>query len=192
MRRRAASGDSTVNNDSLIIGEGVKKGQENFEKSPFRLSTQIQENQKKVEDFEVENSQFSSLTSFSSIKSKIKSVVTDKYRKSSLKSKIQKKGDENLNKLRSHSHGALPSLDEFQNKNDESEDEDINGIWSASQLASKQAKEQKKVVSKQNTAQRPFANQVKKKFWIKSNLILHKLIHSKRKPNNRGDKQANK
>ena len=74
----------------------------------------------------------------------------DKYRKSSmtkqLKNKFKNKEgqDQNL-KLRSHSHGALPSLDEFsQVKHSTSSEieDDINGIWSASQLqASKQAKE---------------------------------------------------
>ena len=73
----------------------------------------------------------------------------DKYRKSSmtkqLKNKFKNKEErqsENL-KLRSHSHGALPSLDEFSQVKHSSEiEDDINGIWSASQLqASKQAKE---------------------------------------------------
>ena len=62
--------------------------------------------------------------------------------------KIMSKQVDGEAKYRSHSHGALPSLDEFSQVNkrnnaaDDDED-DINGIWSASQLASKQAKVKK-------------------------------------------------
>ena len=100
------------------------------------------------------NFYFSLNSNFNTLKSKIKAAFVapaqlDKYRKSSmtkqLKNKFKNKEErqsENL-KLRSHSHGALPSLDEFSQVKHSSEiEDDINGIWSASQLqASKQAKE---------------------------------------------------
>ena len=56
-----------------------------------------------------------------------------------------------MSKFRSHSHGALPSLDEFTKsvvpeEVDDLED-DINGIWSASQLAAKE----KNIITQINT-----------------------------------------
>ena len=106
--------------------------------------------------------------SYSSLKSRIK-AVQEKYRKSSVTKQIKNKfiskkkdqignnpgvGDVGvvgnnsnnnsamMSKFRSHSHGALPSLDEFTKsvvpeEVDDLED-DINGIWSASQLAAKE------------------------------------------------------
>ena len=80
----------------------------------------------------IESQQYNSLSSFSSIKSKIKAAVQDKYRKSSstsLSKQIRSKFNNNtssgnhlsnngkskstmsseaMSKLRSHSHGALP------------------------------------------------------------------------------------
>ena len=71
----------------------------------------------------------------------------------SLKSKFNKSETE-MSKKRSHSHGALPMLDEFKNDSLEQSDEedDINGIWSASQLASKQAKENAKKTNAKGNA----------------------------------------
>lgn len=151
--------------DSLIIGEGVNnKNREDC--SPFRLTTGDKfssltttaatvKNLKGNEEHHQEDAhQFSSLSSFSTLKSKIKAAVQDKYRKSSMTKQIRSKfhppspssngmkNNESMSKLRSHSHGALPSLDEFKSSANNLDDEDdINGIWSASQLASKQAKE---------------------------------------------------
>ena len=177
------------NTDSLIIGEGVANHIQ--DSSPFRLTTSTKHQQEEISNKfsslistskkedpssnpanginEDENAhQPHSLSSFSTLKSKIKAAVQDKYRKSSnvgkqIQNKFHKKsiknndnnGNDPMSKFRSHSHGALPNLSEFHVKdpdqdqddhddiidhNDEEED-DINGIWSASQLASKQAKE---------------------------------------------------
>ena len=172
-----------MNDDSLILGEGVQR-QVQEELSPFRLTTITSSNnecesskfslissksslkessvssESNNEDHQIHQFQpgnYNSLNSnFNTLKSKIKAAFVapaqlDKYRKSSmtkqLKNKFKNKEErqsENL-KLRSHSHGALPSLDEFsQVKHSTSSEieDDINGIWSASQLqASKQAKE---------------------------------------------------
>ena len=100
-----------------------------------------------------ESNMSTSTNSYSSLKSKIK-AVQDKYRKSSVTKQIKNKfssanksssknGGENnssnaMSKFRSHSHGALPSLDEFSQKVPEFDEDDINGIWSASQLAAKE------------------------------------------------------
>lgn len=170
-----------MNDDSLILGEGVQRQQE--ELSPFRLTTitsmnecsesskfslissksSLKESSVGSSESNAENElaslqvagNYNSLNSnFNTLKSKIKAAFVtsnasadkDKYRKSSmtkqLKNKFKTSKAEDL-KLRSHSHGALPSLDEFsQVKSTSSEEDDINGIWSASQLqASKQAKE---------------------------------------------------
>ena len=159
-----------MNDDSLILGEGVQR-QEDC--SPFRLTTTTNEPESSkfslisssksssLKESSVSSegmgpddpsNQYNSLN-FNTLKSKIK-AVQDKYRKSSmtkqLKNKFQQQGNgtgnskSNLDiKLRSHSHGALPSLDEFSQVKSisTSEEDEINGIWSASQLASKQAKE---------------------------------------------------
>lgn len=152
--------------DSLIIGEGVNnKNREDC--SPFRLSTgdkfssltttsgNVKNLKGSSTEQEEEAHQFSSLSSFSTLKSKIKAAVQDKYRKASMTKQIRSKfhpqtnggsktPNESMSKLRSHSHGALPSLDEFKSSanNLHDDEDDINGIWSASQLASsRQAKE---------------------------------------------------
>ena len=93
-----------------------------------------------------------STNSYSSLKSRIK-AVHEKYRKSSVTKQIKNKFSSSLKtknkidesnmstsaKFRSHSHGALPSLDEFaKNIPEEDLEDDINGIWSASQLAAKE------------------------------------------------------
>ena len=111
------------------------------------------------------------------------SAVQEKYRKSSVTKQIKnkfssslinkKKSDQignnhpgvdvvgsnnSMSKFRSHSHGALPSLDEFTKsvvpeEVDDLED-DINGIWSASQLAAKE----KNIITQNSTT--PKSSQV--------------------------------
>merc|ERR1712223_743773 len=99
-RRRAASGDSTVMDDSLILGEGVALNNKDAN-SPFRLTTTTSNHEEVCKfslmstgkpcnkdeaiggDIAMEQQQYNSLSSFSSIKSKIKAAVQDKYRKSS-------------------------------------------------------------------------------------------------------------
>jgi len=200
-RRRAASGDSNVMDDSLILGEGVAI--KDAASSPFRLTTTTSNHEPETLKFSLmstgkgsskddsntdamESQQYNSLSSFSSIKSKIKAAVQDKYRKSSstslskqIRSKFNTASSNNVNnpsngkskqssnsaeamsKFRSHSYGALPSLDEFGHKSrreivrEEEEEDDINGIWSASQLASKQAKAKENASKKLLQQQQP-------------------------------------
>ena len=151
-KRAQSSGDNRSKGDkaSLVIGDFHVDSSP----SPFRLSTT---------NCSEDSNQFSSLISAdssikaaapeakeamtTSLKSRIK-AVQDKYLRSStsvtklIKFKLQsQKSKENLSKFRSSSHGALPSLDEFgghhQNVQNDEED-DFNGIWSASHMASKQ------------------------------------------------------
>ncbi len=107
-------------------------------------------------------------TSYSSLRSKIKAMssvtkqIKNKFGNHQVKSKDQSTTSSgasnastsassmtNSSKFRSTSHGALHSLNEFVNSNkrpennsieDNDSSDDINGIWSASQLASKTAK----------------------------------------------------
>jgi hypothetical protein len=213
-RRRAASGDSNVMDDSLILGEGVAI--KDAASSPFRLTTTTSNHEPETlkfslmstgkgnskddsnTDMAMESQQYNSLSSFSSIKSKIKAAVQDKYRKSSstslskqIRSKFNTASSNNVNnpsngkstksstsseamsKFRSHSYGALPSLDEFGHQKsrreivrEEEEEDDINGIWSASQLASKHAKAKenasKKLLQQKTTSIPSLPQQAKK------------------------------
>ena len=148
----------------LSIFTGVAHRDE--EASPFRLSTTTRDqfswkgkdsnctestsgSSAEPTSLSTESNMSTSTNSYSSLKSRIK-AVHEKYRKSSVTKQIKnkfssslktKKIDESMStsaKFRSHSHGALPSLDEFAKVPEEDLEDDINGIWSASQLAAKE------------------------------------------------------
>ena len=141
------------NNNSLSIHQNNNKDSVSCTESSSGSSAE-------PTSLSTESNMSTSTNSYSSLKSKIK-AVQDKYRKSSVTKQIKNKfssagltnkssknggkdsmstfGDHSnaMSKFRSHSHGALPSLDEFT-KNPEFDEDDINGIWSASQLAAKE------------------------------------------------------
>lgn len=137
-RRRVLSGDSIMDGESMVLGEGINGIEGSQASSPFRLATtttkesagQLSLSSSSAGDTEsgVTSLQFSHHSSYSSLRSKIKAAVQDKWKSKQLKSKLNKSGQSGMDKChmsnskaKSYSHGALPSLDEFDQKHDMTE-----------------------------------------------------------------------